>query len=53
VLTDDFPTVCSIEGNFMFDPATHRDFLGAVLGTGIDRKKIGDINLQVRGDSYA
>jgi RNA-binding protein YlmH len=23
-----------IKGNFMFDPATHRDFLGAMLGAG-------------------
>jgi photosystem II S4 domain protein len=30
-------------GNFLFDPATHRDFLGAILGTGIVREKIGDI----------
>ena len=27
----------------MFDPATHRDFLGSILGTGIVRDKIGDI----------
>ena len=27
------------KGNFMFDPATHRDFLGACLGTGIERSK--------------
>jgi photosystem II S4 domain protein len=33
----------SISGNFLFDPATHRDFLGAVLGTGISRDKVGDI----------
>ncbi|KAL4430767.1 hypothetical protein ABPG75_006023 [Micractinium tetrahymenae] len=30
-------------GNFLFDPATHRDFLGACLGTGIERGKVGDI----------
>lgn len=30
-------------GNFLFDPATHRDFLGAILGTGIVREKVGDI----------
>jgi RNA-binding protein YlmH len=23
-----------VRGNFMFDPASHRDFLGAILGTG-------------------
>jgi photosystem II S4 domain protein len=32
-----------IAGNFLFDPASHRDFLGAILGTGIVREKIGDI----------
>lgn len=35
-----------VTGNFMFDAATHRDFLGAILGTGIDRRTIGDILLQ-------
>ncbi|MER3590345.1 MAG: photosystem II S4 domain protein, partial [Mastigocladus sp. ERB_26_1] len=32
-----------IAGNFLFDTATHRDFLGAMLGTGINREKTGDI----------
>lgn len=32
-----------IAGNFLFDTATHRDFLGAILGTGIVRDKTGDI----------
>lgn len=32
-----------IAGNFLFDPATHRDFLGALLGCGIVREKVGDI----------
>ena len=32
-----------ISGNFLFDAATHRDFLGALLGTGIVREKVGDI----------
>jgi photosystem II S4 domain protein len=32
-----------ISGNFLFDPASHRDFLGAMLGTGIVREKVGDI----------
>ena len=32
-----------VAGNFLFDPATHRDFLGAMLGTGIVRDKTGDI----------
>jgi photosystem II S4 domain protein len=33
----------NIAGNFLFDPATHRDFLGALLGTGLVRDKVGDI----------
>lgn len=32
-----------IAGNFLFDTATHRDFLGALLGTGIVREKVGDL----------
>ncbi len=32
-----------IAGNFLFDPASHRDFLGALLGAGIVREKVGDI----------
>ena len=32
-----------IRGNFIFDPAQHPDFLGACLGTGINRSKVGDI----------
>jgi photosystem II S4 domain protein len=36
-------SLLSIEGNFLFDPANHRDFLGALLGTGLVRDKVGDI----------
>jgi photosystem II S4 domain protein len=36
-------TALEIAGNFLFDPASHRDFLGALLGTGIVRDKVGDI----------
>jgi photosystem II S4 domain protein len=36
-------TALRIAGNFLFDPASHRDFLGAILGTGIVREKVGDI----------
>ncbi|MBD0267130.1 MAG: photosystem II S4 domain protein [Cyanobacteria bacterium Co-bin8] len=32
-----------LAGNFLFDPASHRDFLGSLLGTGLVRDKIGDI----------
>ncbi len=35
--------VLDIAGNFLFDTATHRDFLGAMLATGIVREKTGDI----------
>ena len=35
-----------VRGNFVFDAADHRDFLGAVLGTGIERDRIGDIYVQ-------
>jgi photosystem II S4 domain protein len=33
----------TVAGNFMFDPANHRDFLGALLGTGLNRDQVGDI----------
>lgn len=33
----------SIAGNFLFDTANHRDFLGSLLGTGLVRSKVGDI----------
>ncbi|MEH2181663.1 photosystem II S4 domain protein [Nostoc sp.] len=32
-----------IAGNFLFDTASYRDFLGAMLGTGIVREKTGDV----------
>ncbi len=33
----------AIAGNFLFDPASHRDFLGAILGCGIVRERLGDV----------
>lgn len=36
----------SISGNFIFDPSSHQDFLGAIVGTGISREKLGDIIVQ-------
>jgi photosystem II S4 domain protein len=36
-------TALDIAGNFLFDPATHRDFLGALLGNGLVRDKVGDV----------
>jgi photosystem II S4 domain protein len=42
--TDAVPMAAlEVSGNFLFDTATHRDFLGAILGTGIVREKVGDI----------
>ncbi|MHB9094738.1 MAG: photosystem II S4 domain protein [Eubacteriales bacterium] len=35
--------VLSISGNLKFQGLSHRDFLGAVLGLGIKREKVGDI----------
>lgn len=36
-------SILKIEGNFKFQSVSHRDFLGALLGTGIKREKVGDI----------
>jgi RNA-binding protein YlmH len=36
-------TALDIAGNFLFDSATHRDFLGALLGNGLVRDKVGDV----------
>ncbi|EOY13020.1 hypothetical protein QUC31_002088 [Theobroma cacao] len=48
VLTSDPDVVAAlnITGNFGFQPCSHGDFLGAILGTGIAREKLGDIILQ-------
>ena len=45
VQTDSVAAV-NVKGTFMFDPKNHRDFLGACLGTGIERSKVGDILIQ-------
>ncbi|CAH9099971.1 unnamed protein product [Cuscuta europaea] len=42
----DIVSAISISGNFSFEPCSHGDFLGAILGTGISRNKLGDIVLQ-------
>jgi len=42
-VTDVPLTLLGVAGNFLFDPASHRDFLGAILGTGLVREKVGDI----------
>ncbi|KAK9152784.1 hypothetical protein Sjap_000264 [Stephania japonica] len=47
----DIVAAMSISGNFGFQSCSHGDFLGAILGTGITREKLGDIILQ--GDKGA
>jgi len=44
-LTPESVTLAAVDitGNFLFDAATHRDFLGSLLGCGIVREKTGDI----------
>jgi photosystem II S4 domain protein len=42
-LVADKVVALAIEGNFLFDAASHPDFLGAILGCGITRAKVGDI----------
>ncbi|KAI4322949.1 hypothetical protein L6164_022595 [Bauhinia variegata] len=42
----DIIAALSVTGNFQFEPCSHGDFLGAILGTGISREKLGDIILQ-------
>ena len=34
-----------IKGNFKFNSVSHRDYLGAILGLGIKREKVGDISI--------
>ncbi|GMI85327.1 hypothetical protein like AT1G53120 [Hibiscus trionum] len=48
VLTSDSDVVAAINisGNFSFQPCSHGDFLGTILGKGIAREKLGDIILQ-------
>lgn len=48
---EDSIRLVEFRGNFLFDPASHRDFLGAVLGLGIERSRLGD--LVVLGDRGA
>lgn len=42
----DIVAALSITGNFGFQPCSHGDFLGSILGAGIAREKLGDIILQ-------
>jgi hypothetical protein len=44
---DDAVAALDVKGNFMFDPATHRDFLGAILGTDVARDRVGVSHHQV------
>lgn len=42
----DVVAALSISGNFRLESCSHGDFLGAILGTGITKEKVGDILLQ-------
>ncbi|KFK35746.1 hypothetical protein AALP_AA4G031100 [Arabis alpina] len=42
----DIVAALSITGYFGFQSCSHGDFLGAILGTGISREKLGDILVQ-------
>lgn len=47
--TQDFPIVClrvAPKNQKFADTLSHRDFLGTLMGTGIDRRQIGDIILR-------
>ncbi|XP_052206332.1 uncharacterized protein LOC127810817 isoform X2 [Diospyros lotus] len=48
----DIVAALSITGNFGFQQCSHGDFLGAILGTGIAREKLGDIILQGRNGAH-
>ncbi|GAB4846433.1 hypothetical protein Ancab_025438 [Ancistrocladus abbreviatus] len=50
---DDVVAAFSITGNFGFQPSSHGDFLGSILGTGIAREKLGDIILQGENGAQA
>ncbi|CAN0891266.1 Putative RNA-binding protein YlmH [Linum grandiflorum] len=41
----DIVAAMSISGNFGFVSCSHGDFLGAILGTGVAREKVGDVLL--------
>lgn len=38
-----------VRGNFRFNKVTHRDYLGALLGLGLRREKLGDILVSEEG----
>lgn len=42
-------TLLDIRGQFKFQDVSHRDFLGAILGTGIKREMVGDLVLYQQG----
>lgn len=42
-----------IRGNFKMNRVTHRDFLGALLGLGLKREKLGDILVAENGAAVA
>ncbi|WP_051273532.1 YlmH family RNA-binding protein [Desulfotruncus alcoholivorax] len=48
-VTEDGLAFLEIKGNFRFKPVTHRDYLGALMGLGIRREKLGDILVDENG----
>lgn len=46
LLTEDSPIVCIEASYFEKDALSHRDFLGALMGAGINRETVGDISTQ-------
>ncbi|NLJ80718.1 MAG: photosystem II S4 domain protein [Firmicutes bacterium] len=51
-LTETIPSpikVLEAKGNFSFAETTHRDFLGSLLATGLERGKIGDLLVLPQG----
>ncbi len=36
-------SLLKLQGNFRFQPVSHRDFLGSILGLGIKREMVGDL----------
>ena len=48
-MVDEPLTLLEIKGQFKFQNVSHRDFLGAILGTGIKREMVGDLVLAKKG----
>jgi RNA-binding protein YlmH len=49
VAEDAWLSFLAVQGNFRFQNVTHRDYLGALLGLGLRREKLGDILVDENG----